>query len=113
MATLRDELAEKTKAKIIELFGPESALAQALEDDDFFDKLADLVAYIYGLVILSQPRPEPRPAEPGYPSPWPQRHPKWGEPWTKHEWKQKWQRTTAPGSFTYKLWSAMSKYERR
>ena len=104
MATQKDELAEKTKAKIIELFGPESALAQAMEDDDFLDKLGELIAWLYGEIILSQPRPEPPPRFPG---PRPLGKP-WERPWEK---KFTWQTTAAPGSFTHKLQSAISKYE--
>lgn len=117
MATLRDELAEKTKAKIIELFGPESALAQAMEDDDFLEKLAQLVAWIYGEIMLSQSRPEPE--YPTVPGP---RYPEWpvyrkvrkpgmwdtGGPWETQHGKYT---TAIPGSFIHKLWTSMSKYE--
>lgn len=107
MTTLRDELAEKTKAKIIELFGPESALAQAMEDNDFLEKLAQLVAWIYGEIMLSQPRLEPqrdRPRTTAIPAG------KWtGKPWVQHKWDSKW--ATSAATFAYKLRSAMSKYE--
>jgi hypothetical protein len=95
MATLQDELTKKVRAKIIELFGPESALAQAMEDENFMDKLADLVAYIYGLVILNQPRPEPK------------HHPIV----THHKsWGKKWEKSITSGSFTHDVWSAIGKY---
>ena len=98
MATLRDELAEKTKAKIIELFGPESALAQAMEDDSFFDKLGELIEWLAGAVMLSQPRPS-SPSRPSYPL-------------TEVPWARS---VAAPKewSFTTKVTSAMSKWERR
>jgi len=115
METLGDELTMKVRDKIIELFGPESALAQAMEDEDFFGKLADLVAYIYGLVILSQPKPEP----PRYPRVEPLKRPwtdkgKWyrsigttaAPSWQQNKWL-----TTDGSPFAQKLWSAMSKYE--
>lgn len=116
MATQKDELTRKTRDKIIELFGPESALAQAMEDDDFFDKLGDLIAWLYGEIMLSQlrPRPEqprPQPKQPSYPGP---RYPDWGK------WRMTGIKTTAPthwtttyqtGSLGYKLWSAMTKYQ--
>lgn len=109
MATQKDELVEKTKAKIIELFRPESALAQAMEDDDFFRKLGDLVSWLFGEIMLSQPKPEPRPSFPEHP--WPQlpKHPLDPELWTD---RTKWRRTTwsTPGDFTYKVTSAMTKW---
>jgi hypothetical protein len=101
--TLQDELTKKIRDKIIELFGPESALAQAMEDEGFMDKLADLVAFIYGLVMLSQPRPEPM-------------YPKTYHPITTPDWAKKWQRpmTAAPswwtGITTNSAFSAMSEY---
>lgn len=111
MTTQKDELAEKTKEKIIELFGPESALAQAMEDDAFFDKLGSLIAWLYGEIMLSQPRPEPQPRTPQYPPPWPPMpttRPS-GIPWT--EWKgTNWQSSNSAGDFTTKVTSAMAKY---
>jgi hypothetical protein len=116
VTTQKDELVEKTKRKIIELFGPESALAQAMESEDFFDKLGDLVSWLFGEIMLSQPRPEP----PRYPRVEPLKHP-WTDPgkwrrtmttttavpsWQKEKWS-----TTADSNFARKLWSAMSKYE--
>jgi len=104
METLGDELTMKVRDKIIELFGPESALAQAMEDEDFFGKLADLVAYIYGLVALSQPKPQPPEIEP-LKRPWTDR-------WHDTTWRwDKWL-TTIDDSFVQKLWSAVAKYER-
>lgn len=58
--TQKEELTQNIRRKIIELFGPESALAQAMEDPEFMDKLGDLVSYIVGEVMLTLPRPEPR-----------------------------------------------------
>lgn len=109
MATQRDELAEKTKAKIIEMFGPESALAQAMEDGDFLEKLAQLVAWLYGEIMLSQPRPEP-PIIPHSTWPQPLEH-SWTDPWRKTTGGGKYTTTGEPGSFTQTLWSAMSKYK--
>jgi hypothetical protein len=111
MSTQKDELVEKTKRKIIDLFGPESALAQAMEDDDFFDKLAELICWLYGEIMLSQPKPQP---------------PRYRSPWEEHKWRAvpadkwrtsvtapaKWQTSSTAGdTFSQKLWSAMSKYE--
>lgn len=103
METLQDELTKKVRAKIIELFGPESALAQAMEDDNFMDKLADLVAYIYGLVILSQPRPEPK-SHPYLPTPN-------GTNWERSTAAPpNWTASSITASTFYgKLWSALSK----
>jgi len=58
VGTQKEELVRKTRARIIELFGPESALAQAMEDEDFFDKLGQLIAWLYGEIMLTLPRPE-------------------------------------------------------
>ncbi len=115
MTTQKDELVERTKEKIIELFGPESALAQAMEDDGFFDKLGDLICWLYGQIMLSQPKPEP----PRYPRVEPLKRP-WTDPgkWYRHmdttaapSWQQDKWLTTTSSPFAQKLWSAMSKYE--
>jgi len=116
MTTQKDELVERTKEKIIELFGPESALAQAMEDDDFFDKLGDLVCWLYGQIMLSQPKPQP----PSYPRVEPLKHSWWTDPgkWYRSigttaapSWQwDKWL-ATAGSPFAQKLWSVMGRYE--
>lgn len=109
MATQKDELVEKTRAKIIELFGPESALAQAMEDDGFFDKLGDLISWLFGEIILSQPRPEPRypgtRPEPRYPG---TKHP--GTPWARKEWADPYTTGVTHETWADKFKSVRSKY---
>ena len=99
MATQKEELVLKIKQKIIDIFGPESSLAQAMDDPDFFDKLGDLVSFIYGEIMLSQPRPEPRiPREPVAPKPW-------VYPYKPERWV-KWKTTAAPAWFRQQ-WTAL------
>jgi hypothetical protein len=104
--TRKDELVERTKAKILELFGPESALAQAMEDDDFFDKLGDLVSWLFGEIILSQPRPEPK-FPPYRPVQDITKWPKWERSTTD---TTSWTASTSTNTFSNKLWAAMRKY---
>ena len=116
METIKDEITKKIHDKILELFGPESALAQAMEDEDFFDKLADLVAYIYGLVALSQPRPKQHTSRSPYSLEWewelqspPQiLCPDYYSPLTDTQWES----TCTGGShFINKVWTAYQKYQ--
>lgn len=108
MATKKDELVERTKEKIIELFGPESALAQAMEDDGFFEKLGDLISWLFGEIMLSQPRPEPPQRYPEQPGPGPLRRPWTRTEWEKSQWDVKY--TATAGNFTHKITAAMAKW---
>jgi len=112
METLKDELAEKARRKLIELFGPESALAQAMEDENFFDKLAEFIAWIWGEAMLSQPKP------PRYRAPWEEHRITPSPDSWKYKWRtsvtgsEKWETiSTAGDTFSQKLWLAVSKYE--
>ena len=95
----KDQLTKKTRTKIIELFGAKSALAQAMESEDFFEKLGDLIAWLIGELVLSgalsPSAPRQRDSLPSY------KHP--------GIWKQEMKRSSSfPSPFMTRITKALS-----
>lgn len=87
----QDDLTERVKQKIIEIFGPESSLAQAMDDPEFFKKLDELVSWLYGEIARSIPprvRDIPGVPMPPVEEPWP-----WQPGTASGPWIKKWERT--------------------
>lgn len=116
METVGDEIIAKIRAKFIEIFPPESVLAQALEDEETMKKFADFCAYVYGLSLMSQP------SRPSHVDPYERL--KWEKPWESYPTARPvtWTDTiTSPGpghhppcttadAFTQQFWSSLSNH---